>query len=94
MSDYLAMINTNGIGSWSRGPDREKVIRSLVGRFHGDWRSLFKPKSPRAKVTVKIKLYDIEGHDQVWWDEYVLYGEDDEPLDIKPEIIEHTYKSW
>ena len=92
MSDYLALINVNGLGSWARGPDKEQTIKRVIGMFHGDFKSILKPESKKPKI--KIKVYDLANYDQVWWDEYGLYDGDDKHIDAKAEIIEHTYSSW
>lgn len=91
MSDYLAIIQANGIGSWSRDWERAQAISNVVRMFKADWKSILKPKDKKPKVTVLV--YDIEGYDEVTWDDCNMYG-DGKKLDIVPEKIEHTYDSW
>ena len=94
MGDYLAMINTNGIGIWARSDSKDRAVKNLVRIFHADWKKLLKPKDGAKSVTVKIKVYDVEGHEEVWWDDLGIYGNGDEPLGRVPEIVEHTYTKW
>ena len=91
MSDYLAIITANHLTSWSRDWERAQAISNVIKAFRSDWKSILTPKEKKPKVTVWV--YDIEGYDEVTWDDCNMYG-DGKKLDIKAELIEHIYDKW
>lgn len=94
MSDYLAIIpGPMGAGSWARDWERAEAISRVIKIFRSDWKHLLQPKTSKTKVKVTVWVYDIEGYDEVTWDDCNMYG-DGKKLDIKPEKIEHTYDRW
>lgn len=93
MSDYLAIIpGPMGSGSWARDWERATAISRVIKIFRSDWKSLLKPKSGN-KVKVTIWVYDIEGYDEVTWDDRFMWG-DGKKIEPKCEQIEHTYDRW
>ena len=75
--DYLAVITVMGTGSWARGPDKEKAIKSVVRRFKSDFKNYF--KLPRGKE-IHIDVLDVTGHETVYWDDRCFWTKDDKPF--------------
>jgi hypothetical protein len=91
MSDYLAIINTNGVGSWARGDNKQRTIENVIRMFRSDFKTILKPKEDKATVTVLV--YDVEGYSEVCWDDMGMSG-DGKKLDLVPEKVQHTYNKW
>ena len=92
MSDYLAIINGGaGIGSWARSEDKQKAIDNVIRIFRSDWKSILKPKD--KSPTIKGIVYDVEGYNEVVWDDRFMWG-DGKKIEPKHEIFEHTYAKW
>lgn len=95
MSDYLAIMTANGLCSWARNPNKDEAVKSVTKRFRADWRTILKPAVKKPTITVLV--YDVEGHTEVWWDDFGIYGDksgESEPLGVTPEKIPHTYDKW
>lgn len=85
--DYLAVITVSGAGSWARGSDKEKTIKSVIRLFRHDFKTYFKLEKGK---TVTIDLLDVTGHDKVWWDDRCFYTKDDKPFDGPVERVQRT----
>lgn len=64
MADYLAIIYIGAGSSFAREPKREDAIRQVGRILVSDWKHMFNIKGKPAKVS----LYNVEGHDSVYWD--------------------------
>ncbi|USM11507.1 hypothetical protein vBCbaSRXM_62 [Citromicrobium phage vB_CbaS-RXM] len=62
--DYLAIILVGAGSSYARGPDKEDVVKRVMKIVFSDWKSLFDLKGQ----TVSVNLYDVTGHDDVYWE--------------------------
>ena len=86
-TDYLAVINVSGAGSWARDPDREKAINSVIRLFRRDFINYYKLKKG---MKVAIDVLNVTGHDKVWWDDCNFYTKNDEPFNGPVERIQRT----
>jgi len=86
--DYLAVINVSGAGSWARGPDKEKAIRSVVRLFRRDFKNYFVLKKG---TKVNIDVLDVTGHDKIRWDDFGYWNADINKKFVGPvEQVERT----
>jgi hypothetical protein len=83
MSDFLAVTLIGAGSSWGRSPDKETAIQNCVEHLIEDWSALYLLQGMAKTVTV----YNVEGHDEVWWDARDVYGKN--PDAPKPEVVEY-----
>jgi len=77
--DYLAVINVMGVGSWFRGPDREKAIKNVVRTFKRDFKNYFKLERGKP-VTINVVEITGTGSGKVSWDDFGFHTHDKETL--------------
>lgn len=63
--DYIALCHfSQGIGSWWRCEDPAEAIERCARLTYADWSTTLKLKGE----TVGIILFDVTGHDKVWFE--------------------------
>lgn len=77
--DFLAIILIASGSSHARGPDLEDCVTRVQRIFVSDWSCLFDVKGKPAKVG----LYDVTGHDDVYWDDWGVWASDHTGSDRK-----------
>lgn len=70
--DYLACTYIDLGGSWARDTDPDKAIKRCAKITYSDWKHLYRLDGE----TVKVALYDVTGHDQVYMDDGRAWVED------------------
>ena len=86
--DFLAVIDVMGVGSWARGPDREKAIKDVVRLFKRDFKTYF--KLPKGKVVaINVVAITGTGNGNVHWDACGFHTEDKETI-IAVETVKYT----
>jgi hypothetical protein len=71
--DYLAIILVGAGSSYARGPDRDDCIARVSRMVVADWSSLYDVAGKEATVNV----FDVTGHESVWWDSRGVHTADD-----------------
>jgi hypothetical protein len=64
MPDYIAICLIGGGSSYGRDSSKDKAIAVCKRHMEQDWSQLFDLHGKEAKINV----YDITGHDSVFWD--------------------------
>ena len=69
--EYIAVILfPYGCSSYARDLDKDQAIKRCAKIAVSDWSHLFKLSGAK----VKVGLYDITDHDDVYWDERGMWG--------------------
>ena len=77
--DYLAIILVGAGSSYARGPDKQDCIERVQRIAVADWSSLFDLAGKEATVNV----FDVTGHEKVWWDSRGVHTHDDPAQDAE-----------
>lgn len=81
MSDFLAIALIGAGSSWARSPDKERAIQDCVEHLIEDWSDLYRLEGMVKTVTV----FNVEGHNTVWWDERGVHGDNPDAAEIAVE---------
>lgn len=87
--DYLAICLLGSGSSYGRAPDKDKAIANCKRSLETDWSSIFDLDGKTAKINV----YDVTGHDKLWWDERGVHPDNEPTKSIdRLELVEVTLK--
>src|SRR5690349_10516465 len=75
--DYLAVALIGAGSSYARGPDLNDCATRLGRIIVSDWGSLYDV----AGKPCDVNLFDVTGHDAVYWDARGVFGNNDEPIE-------------
>ena len=86
--DYLAVIwLSSGAGSYCRSHNYDEAVKGVTRLFRSDFRGIIKIKKG---YKVSINVVDVQGHDEVWWDETGFY-DGKEQLNRPIQKVSHVY---
>ena len=84
--DYLAIILIGAGSTFARGTDRDDTARRCVSICASDWGGLY----DLAEKDVQVNVFDVTGHDKVWWDSRGLWSGETQ-LDVPKEVETWTF---
>lgn len=86
MSNYLAVIRHNGIGSWARCAERKDAITSVTRIFQLDWSKFLGLKRGQE---IQAQVINVQDYDDIsWGDQYWFANRDGTKGTIPAEMIE------
>lgn len=68
--EYIAVVFVMGGSTFYRGHNREEVLTKVWKQAKRDWKDLVCFGKRRQR---KTNIWDITGHDDVWWDDQGMY---------------------
>lgn len=75
-ADFLAICWIAAGSSYARHKDKYQAVLNLRQRIASDWGSMF----DLSGKEVQIAIFDVKGHDKLWWDHEVHIEDSNETI--------------